>query len=140
MRLHNHVFFHSNTCYGQRLLSLKNNGNVHLHLIVQYAKKYGLFWIQYEKNIGRSRGTNKGRSLDGFITCRIKHIYYSESLTENQTSRKPRSSELLEMLSVSTLVQKIIYWCQKSFIFTFHLHDYDMLNALICNKCNSAFL
>ena len=31
-------FFHSDTFYSQRLLSLKNNGKVHLHLIIQYEK------------------------------------------------------------------------------------------------------
>jgi len=35
-RLHDHVFLHSDTFYGQRLLSLKNNGKVHLHPIIQY--------------------------------------------------------------------------------------------------------
>ena len=32
------MFFHSDTFYSQRLLSMKNNGKVHLHLIVQYEK------------------------------------------------------------------------------------------------------
>jgi len=42
-RLHDHVFFHSDTFYGQRLLSLKNNGKVHLHLIIQYEKNTDFF-------------------------------------------------------------------------------------------------
>ena len=42
-RLHDHVFLHSDTFYGQRLLSLKNNGKVHLHLIVQYEKNTDFF-------------------------------------------------------------------------------------------------
>jgi len=37
------VFFHSDTFYGQRLLSLKNNGKVQLHLIVQYEKNTDFF-------------------------------------------------------------------------------------------------
>jgi len=68
------VFFHSDTFYGQRLLSLKNNGKVHLHLIVQ-NEKIRTFLDPIRANIGRSRGTNKGRSLDEFIRCRIKYVY-----------------------------------------------------------------
>jgi len=64
------VFFHSDTFYGQRLLSLKNNGKVHLHLIVQY-EKIRTFLDPIRENIGRSCGTNIGRSLDEFIRCRI---------------------------------------------------------------------
>ena len=64
------VFFHSDTFYGQRLLSLKNNSKVHLHLIFQYEKRTDFFYPVRE-NIGRSRGTNKGRSLDEFIRCKI---------------------------------------------------------------------
>ena len=63
-------FFHSNTFCGQRLLSLKNNGKVHLHLIIQY-EKIRTFLDPIRENIGRSRGTNKGRSLDECIRCRI---------------------------------------------------------------------
>jgi len=44
-----------------------------LHLIVQY-EKIRTFLDPIRENIGRSRGTNKGRSLDEFIRCRI--IYY----------------------------------------------------------------
>ena len=62
-------FFDSDTFYSQRLLSLKNNGKVHLHLIIQYEKRD--FFYPIRENIGRSRGTNKGRSLDHFIRCRI---------------------------------------------------------------------
>ena len=69
-RLHDHVFFHSDTLYGQRLLSLKNNGKVHLHLIIQY-ENIRPFLDPIRENIGRSRVTNKGRSLDEFIRCRI---------------------------------------------------------------------
>jgi len=36
-------FIHLDTFYGQRLLSLKNNGKVHLHLIVQYEKNSDFF-------------------------------------------------------------------------------------------------
>jgi len=73
-RLHDHVIFHSDTFYGQRLLLLKNNGIVHLHLIIKY-EKIRTFSDPIRENIGRSRGTNKGRSLDEFIRCRIKrHI------------------------------------------------------------------
>jgi len=65
-RLHDHMFFHSDTFYGQRLLSLKNNGKVHLHLIIQY-EKYGLFWIQY------------GKILDGHMV-QIKDAYWMNLL------------------------------------------------------------
>jgi len=61
-------FFHSDTFYGQRLLSLKNNGKVHLHLIIQY-EKIRTFLDPIRENIGLPRGTNKGRSLDEFIRC-----------------------------------------------------------------------
>jgi len=64
------VLFHSDTFYGQRLLSLKNNGKVHLHQTVQY-EKIRTFLDPIRDNIGRSRGTNQGRSLDEFIRCRI---------------------------------------------------------------------
>jgi len=60
------VFFHSDTFYGQRLLSLKNNGKVHLHLIVQYEKN-GLFWIQY------------GKILDGHVV-QIKDAHWMNLL------------------------------------------------------------
>jgi len=58
-RLHDHVFFfHSDTFYGQRLLSFINNDKVHLHLIIQYVK-IRTFSDPIRENIGRSRGTNK---------------------------------------------------------------------------------
>jgi len=68
------LFFHSDTFYGQRRLSLKNNGKVHLHLIVQYEKIQS-FLDPIRENIGRSRGTNNGRSLDEIIICRISNIF-----------------------------------------------------------------
>ena len=44
-RLYDHVFCHSDTCYGQQLLQLKNNGCT-CTLSIK-TKIYGLFWIQY---------------------------------------------------------------------------------------------
>jgi len=70
-RLHDPMSFHSDTFYSQQLLWLKNNGKVHLHLIIQYEKKYGHFLDPIRENIGRSRGTIKGHQLDEFIRCRI---------------------------------------------------------------------
>jgi len=43
---------------------------MHLHRIVQYEKIW-TFLDPIRENIGRSRGTNKGRSLDEFIRWRI---------------------------------------------------------------------
>ena len=66
------MFIQSDTFYGQRLLLLKNNGTVHLHLIIQF-EKIRTFLDSIRENIGQywSRGTNKGRSLDELIRCRI---------------------------------------------------------------------
>jgi len=80
------VFFHSDTVYGQRLLSLKNNGKVHLHLIIQY-EKIRTFLDPLRKNIGLSRGTIKGRSLDEFIIRRIISIYTQTEWPIFQTER-----------------------------------------------------
>ena len=71
--------------YGQRLkiiiFIVENNGKVHLHLIIQY-EKIRTFWdpIDLREN-GRSRGTNKGRSLYEFIRCRI--TFYTLLLLNN---------------------------------------------------------
>jgi len=75
------TFFHSDTFYGQRFLSLKSNGKVHLHLIVQY-EKIRTFLDPIREKIGRSRGTNKRRSLDEFIRCRI-NVYIGVGIYVN---------------------------------------------------------
>jgi len=60
-------FSHSDTFYGQRLLSLKNNGKVHLHLIIQYENNTDIF------------GSNTEKILDGHVV-QIKDAHWMNLL------------------------------------------------------------
>ena len=69
-RLHDHVFFSFGYFLRSTALSLKNNGQVHLHLIIQY-EKIRTFLIQYGKILDGHVVQIKNGHWINFIRCRI---------------------------------------------------------------------
>jgi len=62
------------------VLYRKASNTLHLHIINQY-EKIPTFLDPIWENIGRSRGSNKGRSLDELIRCRNNNIIVHEAIS-----------------------------------------------------------